>query len=112
MKNLIQYIYFTIIFLLISCADGKQEIPIDVIPEDKMVDVITEIEITQALIKLTLSTQDTINQQQLFDKVYEDFNISEEKFNKSLSFYCRQPKVMENIYVRVIISLSKKQAER
>ena len=112
MKNLIRYITFlisTVIF--ISCGNDQIEAPKDIITEDKMVEVITEIELTQALIKVKFANQDTVNQQQLFDEVYKDFNISEEEFNNSLTYYCQEPKLLEEIYIKVINNLSKRQAE-
>ena len=95
-----------------SCVRKEEQLPKDVISEDKMVDVITEIELTQALVKLKFSNRDsTINQQELFNQVYTDFNITEEKFNNSLSYYCQSPEVIENIYMGVINKLSEKQAQ-
>ncbi len=82
------------------------------IERDKMVEVISEIELTQALIKLTFSNKDTINSQALYDQVYERFNISEEQFNNSLVFYCKSPKEAEGIYIDAIALLSAKQAQK
>jgi len=109
MKNLVSCIISLIIIL--SCNNQVKDVPEDIISEDKMVEVITEIELTQALIKLKFLHQDTLNPQQLFNEVYSDFNVSKEQFNKSLAFYSQEPKTIENIYVKVIINLSKRQAE-
>ncbi|MDG1476238.1 MAG: DUF4296 domain-containing protein [Vicingaceae bacterium] len=106
--------YFLIIaltFWLMSCG-GKDEIPAEVIPKEKMIDVMTEIELTQALIKLKYSTQDTINEQQIFNEVYTDFDISEEKFNVSITYYCKDPKLLMNMYIKVMENLTKKQSEQ
>lgn len=94
-----------------SCGNEKNEIPSGIIPADKMIEVITEVELTQALIKLKYSHQDTINQKQLFTNVFEDFDTSEEQFNKSLTYYCKQPKLLMDMYVEVINNLSEKQAK-
>lgn len=113
MKNLLKYIIllvFTSFFL--ACGDAEEELPAGVIVEDNMIEVITEIELTQALVKLKFSNQDsTVNQQQLFNEVYRDFNVSEEQFNSSLAYYCKDPKLLEGMYVKVINNLSEKQAE-
>jgi len=113
MKNLIKHIiYFALIFVLISCGEEGAAVPSGIIAEDKMIAVITEIELTQALIKLKFSNRDsTINQQELFNEVYTDFEITEEQFNNSLSFYCKEPKLLEGMYIKVINSLSEKQVE-
>ncbi len=101
-----------IVLIAVSCGNGKEEVPEGVIPQEKMVEVLTEIELTQALIKLKFSKQDsTINQQLLFEEVYTDFSISKEQFNISLVYYCEHPKALEEMYVEVINNLSVKQTE-
>ena len=112
MKNQIRNIFFLVTAtVIISCGNGGKDISKEIIPEEDMVKIFTEIELTQALIKLKFSNQDTINQQELFNQVYKDFNISEDQFNKSLVYYCEKPKVLEEMYVKVINNLSVKQAE-
>jgi Domain of unknown function (DUF4296) len=112
MRNLLNHIViliFTVIF--ISCENNQIKTTKDIIPQAEMVDVITEIEFTQALIKLKFANQDTVDQQQLFDEVYKEFDISEEKFNNSLNYYSKEPKLLEEMYAEVINNLSEKQAE-
>ena len=97
--------------MLLSCSRDIK-LPDDIIPEEKMVEVVAEIEFTQALIKLKFSNKDSlINQAQLFNEVYTKFNTSEKQFNKSLVYYSEQPEILDSIYVKVITKLSKKQAE-
>ena len=76
-----------------------------------MVEIITEIELTQALLKVKIANQDTVNQKQLFDETFNQFDISEKEFNTSLIYYCKEPKLLEEIYVKVINNISKRQAE-
>lgn len=97
------------IFAFISCRNNKVQPPKDLISKDKMVEVIAEIELTQALIKLKLANQDTINKQQLFNQVYDEFNISEEQFNNSLTYYSKVPRDLMLIYEEVVTKLSQKQ---
>ncbi len=100
-----------------SCdGDESSEIPKNVIPEEKMIEVITEIELTQALIKLKFSVPDTtqgsaINKQELFNQVYKSFNTSEEQFNNSLTYYSEHPKLLMEMYIKVINNLSEKQGD-
>lgn len=85
--------------------------PKDVIQKDKMIDMMTEIELTQALIKLKYSTQDTINGAVLYNEVYKEFGVSKEVFNTSLSYYCEDPNTLMQMYSSVIENLTKKQSE-
>ena len=108
-----KYIYFLIIVVvLLSCSSNNNDLPNDIIPQDKMVEVVADIELTQALIKLKFSNKDSlINQSQLFNEVYATYNTSEEQFNKSLAYYSTKPKVLDSIYVKVVTKLSEKEAE-
>ncbi|MGB0881477.1 MAG: DUF4296 domain-containing protein [Vicingaceae bacterium] len=112
MNELNKYTIIIIGLLLFSCGANKEEIPAGIIPKEEMITVMTEIELTQALIKLKTSTQDTINEQQLFEEVYADFDISEDQFNNSLAFYCKDPKLLRDMYNKVIENLTKKQSEQ
>jgi hypothetical protein len=108
----IRHIIFIATTVLLLCCNNIIESPDDILPEEKMVEVIAEIEFTQALIKLKISTKDSlINQAQLFNEVFKKFNTSENQFNKSLAYYSEQPKTLDSIYVNVITKLSKRQAE-
>jgi uncharacterized protein DUF4296 len=112
MKLNLKHILFLIIPMVLLSCSTDDELPKDIIPENEMVNVLTEIELTQALIKLKFSDKDTlVNQTQLFNEVYTEHNTSEEQFNKSLDYYSKQPKVLDSIYVRVVTKLSEKQAK-
>jgi len=112
MRKKIKYIIFLAASVaLIACGGNEKEFPEGIISQETMVEIITEIELTQALIKVKFSNQDTLNQSQLFNQIYSDFKISEEQFNTSLSFYGNDPKTLEGIYLQAIIKLSENQAK-
>jgi hypothetical protein len=96
-------------FLLFSCFN-KQEEPFDLIQKEKMIDVISQIEITQALVKLKFR-KDTVKAQELYKQVFNSFDISKEQFNTSLLFYCKTPIQMDSIYIKAIAILESKQKE-
>jgi hypothetical protein len=108
----VKFFYIVIVFGWITSCELEQETVPNIIERDKMVEVISEIELTQALIKLKFSNKDTINSQALYHQVYEAFNISEEEFNNSLVFYCKTPKEAEGIYTEAIALLSAKQPQK
>ena len=107
------YLKYTIIAFcfLASCKEEAKVLPEYLIERELMFEVVSEIELTQALIKLKFTTQDTINSQELYNQVYKEFNISEDQFNKSLAYYCSTPKGFEGIYIDAIELLSEKQVE-
>ena len=112
MINTKQLLFFIFTLAILSCNNNNNVIPKDIIPKEKMVAVITDIELTEALIKLKFSNKDSsINQGKLFNEVYQNHNTSEEHFNESIEYYSKQPKVLDSIYVKVIAKLSQIQAE-
>ena len=110
MKLYLKYIIIVFVFLM-SCTEEEETLPSNLIEREIMVDVISEIELTQALIKLKFTTQDTLNSQEFYNQVYKEFNITEEQFNKSLAYYCKTPKGTESLYIDAIELLSEKQAK-
>jgi hypothetical protein len=98
--------------VIISSCNNKEELPKDILSQEDLINVIAEMEMTQALIKLKFNTKDTIiNQKAIFEDVFIEMNTTEEQFNKSLNYYSQQPKILLEIYEEVIIKLSKQQAE-
>ena len=115
MKRLQKYIHLNLLLVSIifySCANSDNEIPNNIIPQEKLVDVITEMEITQALVKFKFTIKDSsINQSELFKEIYIEYNISKEQISNSIKYYTNQPKTMDSIYVKVIDRLSEMQAK-
>ena len=110
MKFYLKYIVVVCGFLS-SCKDDVETLPESIIARDKMVEVIAEVELTQALIKLKLSARDTLYQKTLYSQVYQKFEISETEFNNSLHYYCSNPKEMMDVYLEAIERLSERQVE-
>ncbi len=80
-----------------------------------MVEIITQLEITQAYFKIKSSAEDSLlfannYQEQIFDTIFKQHHISYEVFNGSLMYYSSEPKKMEEIYSKVLVSLSEQQA--
>ncbi len=115
MKRLQKYIHLNLLLVSIifySCINSDNEIPNNIIPQEKLVDVLTEMEITQALVKFKFTIKDSsINQSELFKEIYIEYNISKEQISNSIKYYTNQPKTMDSIYVKVIDRLSEMQAK-
>jgi len=76
-----------------------------------MIEIMVDIELTEALIELKSSMKDTINEKALYHEVFNSYSISEVEFNKSLVHYCKDPKSLMEMYGKVIENLTKKQSE-
>lgn len=96
---------------VISCST-KQEIPsTDVIPQNQMVEILKEIELAQAAIKIGVANKDsTIYENSFFQSIFLKYNTTQEQFNSSLKFYGTHPEILEELYDKVITELSEEQA--
>ena len=99
-----------IVLFFMSCGGDKNEVPDGVIAKDEMIELLVEIELTQALVKLN-SFEEAIDEQQLYDEVFTSFNTSQDDFNNSMEFYCKDPKLLMDMYSKVIEKLTQKQSE-
>lgn len=106
----INFISVFIAFALLACSAGDK-VPEEVLNEEKMINVIVDLEINQAMYKLKYANKDTVDFNQLAQRSFEQNNTTKEQFNESITFYAKHPKKMESIYDRAIILLSQKQAE-
>lgn len=106
--------FFSFIFLVYSCRH-ENNIPSTIIDENEMVKIITDLEITQAYLKIKSSTLDSSyakfsHKNNQFSSIFKAHSINEHIFNSSIKYYSVHPKKMETIYTKVIIALSEKQA--
>lgn len=114
-KSSFSFVFF--LFILFFSCKQENNIPNEVIPEEKMVEVITQLEITQAYLKIKSAALDSnilnLNQHQteILNTVLTQHSITQEEFNTSINYYATHPKRMEKIYSKAIEKLSEKQAE-
>lgn len=92
-----------VIILVASCGQKTA------IPEKDMVSILAKIQILDASIqhhkyRNKFFEKDTID---YYSKTIESFGYTKAQFDSSLSFYTRNPKILDAIYDKVIIELSK-----
>jgi hypothetical protein len=116
MKRLFLLIFVPIL-LLFSCAPkedlSSEKVPVNIIQPDSMVDVIVDMQLTEAVMRehrLTGKFEDSLAIVS-FEKVFVKHNINKEKFEESLSFYKQNLRLYEKIYENVITRLSQLQSE-
>jgi hypothetical protein len=111
MKSLLPIFIFCL--LSASCRNNnKIEIPKDVLCQDTMVEVLTDIHLVKASQQLgiAMDTADT-NKITPFEYVWKKHHITEAEYKKSLDFYTRNSNVLDSIYENVLNNLSKQKAE-
>ena len=102
--------------LLLACTreDKPFTVPDEVLPPDKMQEVLVDIHVAEAAIERDRLQGDTASFQkakQYYEEIYAYHIITEEEFNKSFSFYQNNPKLFGEIYAKVIETLSQLEGE-
>ena len=104
-------IYFILIIVSLLSCSTTEEIPKEVLEVEVMVDIVVDIELSQAVYKLKFANKDSLDYQQLVENTFGQFNTTQEIFNNSLAYYSKHPKKMEDIYNQAIIRLTERQVK-
>lgn len=98
-------IFLILIFLSVSCQDLKKtEKPVDLIPEDKMIDVLTEIALLHAARTYNKNKLENTGIQP-YEYIYRRYNIDSLQFKRSNNYYTDQYSQYERIYDSVKLRL-------
>jgi hypothetical protein len=103
---------FLFCLLTTSCGNrNKIKIPKDVINQDTMVEVLTDIHLVKASQQLgmVIDTADTAKFTS-YNYVWKKHHITEGLYNKSMDFYTHNSSVLDSIYENVLNNLSKQKA--
>jgi len=114
-----QFSLYVILFALFafSCTPEKDvsetNIPAGIIPPDSMTIVITEMQITEAIIREYKRRGQHKEERSVafYNQTFEKLGITPERYKKSLAFYEENQDTYYEIYMDVISGLSEKQAE-
>lgn len=98
---------------LSSCAGEPKEVvvPADVLPKEKMVNVMIDMHLLEAALNLNYMTEAQLKESGKYEQVFSDHNVTEAAYNNSLKFYTDHPKLMLVIYEELLEELSRRQAE-
>lgn len=110
MKKLIPILFI----LLAGCKQPLPDIPSDVLPTEKMVKILADMHIADAVAENKKANEGKDNvalSKDYYRQIYKIHNVTEEEFRRSYKFYEDNPGWMDKVYVQVITELSKKQAE-
>ncbi|SMP34328.1 protein of unknown function [Algoriphagus winogradskyi] len=93
------------IISLVSCNSSNK--PTGLLPEDKMVEVLIDIHITEGLTSAMPIAYDSskVLYNLLEKDVFIKHQVSDSVFTQSMLYYLRDPSEMERIYSRVVDSL-------
>ncbi|HSZ25826.1 MAG TPA: DUF4296 domain-containing protein [Cytophagaceae bacterium] len=111
MKN---YLFISILsILLFSCKEKPLVIPDNILTKDKMVGVLIDVHLLEAIISgKNISRDSSILLYSLYEKnLFRKHNITDSIYRKSFEFYSNQPDLINTIYLQVVDSLSLREGQ-
>jgi hypothetical protein len=105
------------VLLFFGCTQKIESVvepPEDLIPQDQMVDIVTDLFILEAiLIDKQRKKSDDFNFSKYYihNSILEKYNITRKSFEDSFNYYAHDLKTMDDIYADAITKLSKMQGE-
>jgi DNA-binding Lrp family transcriptional regulator len=113
----VSFLAVSILVLFLGCTHKINEnkpVPDDLIPKEQMVDIFVDLKIMDAILA---SKQRKKEQDQQLTKLYlhnsimEKYGITRDRFERSVEYYQRDLKVLDEIYEEAITKLSKMKSE-
>lgn len=108
-----KYILFILLFFT-SCSSSELDIPSDIIQKEKMINVMVDVHIADAMASEQKIKDIKVSNQ--LKKTYlvgvlHKHDISQQKFDNSIQFYESNVETMLDIYNEVMIKISAQEAE-
>ncbi|MCK8491431.1 DUF4296 domain-containing protein [Spirosoma sp. RP8] len=97
--------------LLQGCQPPEDKRPDNLIPEERMVAILTEVHILEARVgRMGLRSTDSSNvaYHHLEKQIFRKFKVDTAAYSKSYAYYAAHPRAMETIYQQVVDNLKKK----
>ncbi len=102
-----------ILLLLASCRLETTDLPKELIPREKMIQVLADVHITEAAIYYKNGHGDKADGKapEYYQYIFTKHGITEKQFRESFDYYLHQESMMDKIYEDVITEISRRQAE-
>jgi len=108
-----KYSTLLILLLFFACSPSseKDKIPEDILPQEKMVSILTDMHIAETMARNTIHLGDTNVQKVInyYAVIYKKNNITEETFKKSFDYYIQHPLLLDSVYSDIITKISDQQ---
>ena len=103
-----------ICFLFLACNSSQKEIPQKILSDKKMVAILSDVHLLKGKISVWRKTQavSQLQEDSLFQLLYEKHKISKEILDSSLTYYTLQEsELLEQIYTEVVEVLKRQEAD-
>ena len=91
--------------LLLSCGGAEEPVPSNILPAEKMVEVMFDVHLVEGARNGNVILGDTNSLEDFYHTVYTKHGISEEVFKESFFYYSAHQKAFIPIYEKVLDSL-------
>ncbi len=107
-----QLLFSIILLSLCGCTQFQDQKPTDLIPEDRMIQIMVDIHVADALVeqKYGPTNPNRPLTNALYTRIYKNYAISPDQFRTSYRYYESHPEAMDRMYTQIITELSKKEA--
>ncbi len=98
---------FLFIIILAAGCRSESEIPENIIPKDKMMEILTEFHLLESKIENLYIPNDSARMvyNHFEPQVFEKYGVDSANYMESLSFYLDHPELLHDIYEGVVDSL-------
>jgi len=103
---------FALLFLIASCKNKEVVIPDTILPQEKMIEVMVDLQLVNALSQKRFTKDPKSPGTTLADysQVFDKHEMTRESFQESLNFYKEHPPLLIEIYDQMLNEFSKRQA--
>jgi hypothetical protein len=108
---------YIILMFFAACTTQKPiepEMPENLLPPEKMVEVITQMHLADALVMSLPNAVDSaaIHRKAMYDFIYQKLKVNEQDFQSSFNYYKMMPEQIDSIYGHVIEELGKLESQK
>jgi hypothetical protein len=92
-----------------SCSKPKVEIPADILRQDSMILVLSDIHFAEAAIQMRNLARDSSTRQESYRRyryIFDEHGIDAVYFDKSFRWYAAHPEIFQKMYDSVLVKLS------
>lgn len=110
---LFPFVFLLIIFGSCSKKSANNQMPADIIPKAKFIKVMTDCRLAESAITLAMSKGEDRDKvtQYFYKSVWNKHKITVRDFDASIEYYSKNPKVMDEIFQKVVTNLSEMQSK-
>ncbi|TND08244.1 MAG: hypothetical protein FD123_2499 [Bacteroidetes bacterium] len=110
--SLMRILFFILPFLLFACGEKKTAVPVpaDLIPRDKMVEVMTDVHLLEAAMQISSVPGPEHKEFANYD-IFKKYGYTHDQYERSIAWYSTRLEDFDKMYDEVLARISRKMAE-